>query len=161
MSRGSLILTGGSAAVAGLSWLLAGSLGLFIAVSTGFAVALLAVGLQLPRNPRRRFRRRREATFANAAFPAYRKIEDTLFWAPVSARHFDHAVRPMLGRLLAVALAERHGIDLASDPDAARAAIGDELWPLVDPSRPQSDDTGAPGVPLPLVLRFVDRLETL
>ncbi len=99
--------------------------------------------------------------FLNADFPAYRRIEDTLFWSPVSARHFDHAVRPLLSRLLAAVLAERHGVDMTADPVAAKAAIGADLWPLVDPARPISDDTRAPGVPLPIVMRFLDRLEAL
>lgn len=161
MIRAPAVLAAASAVVISLSWVLAGSVGIFIAISTGFVVALLAAASRLPRTPRRRRGARRSVTFANAAFPAYRKIEDTLFWAPVSARHFDRAVRPMLSRLLAATLAQRHGIDMAADPDAARDAIGADLWVLVDPARPPSDDTRQPGVPLPVVLRFVDRLEAL
>jgi hypothetical protein len=50
---------------------------------------------------------------------------------------------------------------MAVDPAAARNAIGADLWPLVDPARPASDDTRAPGVPLPVVMRFLARLEEL
>lgn len=161
MNRRPAILTAAAALAAVLSWVLAGTLGLFIVVSVGFVALLVLTGLRLPRTPRRRSRRPRDVAFPNAAFPAYRRIEDTLFWAPVSARHFDHAVRPLLGRLLAVALAERHGIDMLTDPVSARAAIGADLWPLVDPARTPSQDTRTPGVPLPVVLRFIDRLEAL
>ena len=147
------------AVVAG--WLLAGPLGVFIVVSAALVLLLLLLRAQLPRGPRQRRRPRRPVPFPNADFPAYRKMEETLFWAPVSARHFDHAVRPLLARLLATVLAERHGVDMTTNPAAARAAIGDDLWPLVDPTRPASDNTRAPGVPLAVVIRFLDRLETL
>jgi hypothetical protein len=156
-----LIVGGAGLLTAVLGWLLAGTLGVFIVVSAALVVALLLLRAQLPRGPRSRRRQRRPVPFLNAEFPAYRRIEDTLFWAPVSARHFDHAVRPLLARLLAAVLAERHGVDMATNPAQARAAIGDDLWPLVDPERPVSDDTRAPGVPLPVVLRFLDRLEAL
>ena len=68
-------------------------------------------------------------------------------WARVSARHFDHATRPLLARIVATQLVERRGIDPSSDPAAARVALGDELWELVDPARPSSTDTTAPGLP--------------
>ncbi len=160
-ARVRLIVAGAGLAAGIVGWLLAGTLGIFIVVSAALVVGLLLLRAQLPRGPRPPKRQRRAVPFLNADFPAYRRIEDTLFWAPVSARHFDHAVRPLLSRLLATVLAERHGVDMATNPAAARAAIGDDLWPLVDPDRPASDDTGAPGVPLPVVLSFLDRLEKL
>src|SRR5262245_2047494 len=156
-----LVLALATAALLILGWALAGTLGIFVVLSGGFVLGILALRAQLPRGPRRPRRRRPPVPFLNADFPAYRRIEDTLFWSPVSARHFDHAVRPLLSRLLAAVLAERHGVDMTSDPAAAQAAIGADLWPLVDPARPTSDDTRAPGGPLPIVMRFLDRLEAL
>jgi hypothetical protein len=144
-----------------LGWLLAGTLGVFIVVSAGFVFGLVVIRARLPRGPRRPRRPRRPVPFLNADFPAYRRIEEALVWAPVSARHFDHAVRPLLARLLAAVLAERHGVDMATDPATARRAIGADLWPLVDPARPVSDSTRDAGVPLPVVLRFLDRLGAL
>lgn len=144
-----------------LGWLLAGTLGIFIVVSAGFVLGLVVIRARLPRGPRRPRRPRRPVPFLNADFPAYRRIEEALVWAPVSARHFDHAVRPLLARLLAAVLAERHGVDMAIDPAAARRAIGSDLWPLIDPARPVSDSTRDAGVPLPVVLRFLDRLGAL
>ncbi|HEY3200967.1 MAG TPA: hypothetical protein VGK55_10515 [Actinomycetes bacterium] len=156
-----LVLALATPAVLLLGWALAGTLGVFIVLSAGFVLGILAIRSQLPRGPRPPRRRRPPVPFLNADFPAYRRIEDTLFWAPVSARHFDHAVRPLLSRLLATVLAERHGVDMTVDLAAAKEAIGADLWPLVDPTRPVSDDTRAPGVPLPVVMRFLARLEAL
>ena len=156
-----LILALATPALLIISWALAGTLGLFLVLSAGFVLVVLVVRALLPRGPRSPRRRRPPVPFLNAEFPAYRRIEDTLFWAPVSARHFDHAVRPLLSRLLAAVLAERHGVDMTVDPAAAQDAIGADLWPLVDPARPVSDDTRAAGVPLPVVIRFLARLEAL
>jgi hypothetical protein len=94
-------------------------------------------------------------------FPAYAKISSDLGWAPVSQWHYDHGIRPLLGRLLESALAERHRVDLAADPARARSLVGDDIWPLIDPSRPPSFDSKAPGADLRTLTRIVDRLEQL
>jgi hypothetical protein len=96
-----------------------------------------------------------------ADFPAYAKISSDLGWAPVSQWHYDHGIRPLLGRLLESALAERHRVDLATDPARARSLVGDDIWPLIDPSRPPSFDSKAPGADLRTLTRIVDRLEQL
>ena len=96
-----------------------------------------------------------------ADFPAYAKISSDLGWAPVSQWHYDHGIRPLLGRLLESALAERHRVDLAADPAQARSLVGDDIWPLIDPSRPPSFDSKAPGADLRTLTRIVDRLEQL
>jgi hypothetical protein len=94
-------------------------------------------------------------------FPAYAKISSDLGWAPVSQWHYDHGIRPLLSRLFESALAERHRVDLTADPERARSVVGDDVWPLIDPSRPRSFDSRAPGTDLPTLTRIVDRLERL
>jgi hypothetical protein len=59
------------------------------------------------------------------------------------------------------ALAEHHRVDAAKDPARARQLVGDEIWPLVDPLRPPSLDSKAPGADLHTLARIVDRLEQL
>ena len=97
----------------------------------------------------------------SADFPAYAKISSDLGWAPVSQWHYDHGIRPLFGRLLESVLAERHRVDLARDPARARDLVGEDVWPLVDPSRPSSFDSKAPGADLRTLTRIVDRLEQL
>ena len=99
------------------------------------------------------------ASYGNAAFPRYRHIDLALSEARVSKRHFDLVTRPLLQRLLAALVADRHGVDLGKDTAAARGAIGEHLWPLLDPARPASDDSQAPGVGLETLAAIVDRLE--
>ena len=77
----------------------------------------------------------------------------------MSKRHFDLVTRPLLQRLLAALVADRHGVDLGKDTAVARDAMGEDLWPLLDPARPPSDDSQAPGVGLETLAAIVDRLE--
>jgi hypothetical protein len=106
-------------------------------------------------------RHRPPAGVRAADFPAYTKISSDLGWAPVSAWHYDHGIRTLFGRLAAAALADRHRVDLARDPARARDIVGDDIWPLIDPARPPSFDSKAPGADLPTLTRIVDRLEQL
>ena len=106
-------------------------------------------------------RRGPPAEVRSADFPAYVKISSDLGWAPVSQWHYDHGIRPLFGRLLESVLAERHRVDLARDPARARDLVGDDIWPLVDPSRPPSFDSKAAGADLRTLTRIVDRLGQL
>ena len=106
-------------------------------------------------------RRRPPAEVRSADFPAYAKISSDLGWASVSQWHYDHGIRPLFGRLLESVLAERHRVDLARDPARGRDLVGEDIWPLVDPSRPPSFDSKAPGADLRTLTRIVDRLEQL
>ncbi|HUL25575.1 MAG TPA: hypothetical protein VLW44_07365 [Streptosporangiaceae bacterium] len=141
-----------------------GQAGLLAVVALAATVALLAARLRIPAppaSPPRPPASRQEQQQAGAEFAAYRHIEAALGQAQVSPRHFGHTARPLLQRLLAALLADRRRVDMASDPGAAREAIGDELWPLLDPARPASEDSRQPGVSEQTIARIVDRLEDL
>lgn len=149
-------------AVAAVGYLVAGGLGLLTVCLVGYAGTLLAVRRRLPTPTARRPRPPKpQPGLANAGFPGYRRLQSMLAWSEQSARHFDGAVRPTLQRLTAELLAERRGIDLAAERDRARAILGAELWPLVDPARPRSTDSTSSGVPLDRVGQLVSRLEEL
>ncbi|MEV6583633.1 hypothetical protein AB0M92_36440 [Streptomyces sp. NPDC051582] len=86
-------------------------------------------------------------------------------WRPIVAKaladdgeaHLDTVMRPQLQRLFAARLAERHGVALYRNPQRARALIGAELWPWIDPeaTAPQ------PALPEPVLRSLLDRLEAL
>ncbi|GAA0289644.1 hypothetical protein GCM10010302_30030 [Streptomyces polychromogenes] len=84
-----------------------------------------------------------------------RTVADAL--ADDGGEHLRTVMRPQLQRLFAARLAERHGVALYRNPDRARALVGTDLWPWIDPGSP------APGPTLPeAVLRaLLDRLEAL
>jgi hypothetical protein len=96
--------------------------------------------------------------------------------AMTSQGFYDSELRPVLEHLLAARLAERHGVHLYHDPDAARRLLcrtprDGDLWPWVDPAaRPQAvPGTGAAapggpdrrGIPPRTLARLIDRLEKL
>ena len=132
---------------------------LLLVVVGAATAALLPVRLPRPRRPRRR--PPRNTAHSDAPFPDYRKVLDALSWAAVSPRHFDVVTRPVLQRLAAGRLAERHGVDLVSDPGRARALLGEDVWSLVDPTRPARDVSAPPGVDLASVQRVVEKVESL
>ena len=76
----------------------------------------------------------------------------------------------MLEHLLAARLAERHGVNLYQDPDAARRLLcrnprDADLWPWIDPdTRPETAGADAAerrGIPRRTLARLIDRLEKL
>ncbi|MYW21862.1 hypothetical protein GT039_41400, partial [Streptomyces sp. SID2955] len=70
---------------------------------------------------------------------------------------FDTVMRPQLQRLFAARLAERHGVAMYRNPQRARALVGAELWPWIDPqvAAPR------PALPEPVLRSLLDRLEAL
>jgi hypothetical protein len=155
------------AAAGGLAaaYVTAGPAGIVIGGTVIAMLAILAARAAVPRaegRPRIVWRDRSPAPEASRSdFPGYRKICADLGWSELSRRHYDHGVRPLLARLVAARLAERYGVDAAVRPEQAKALIGEDLWPLADPSAPPSQDSDAPGVSLATVARVISRLEEL
>jgi hypothetical protein len=89
--------------------------------------------------------------------------------ARASRPAYEAGLRPQLEHLLASRLAERHGISLYDDPDAARDAFTggqpgyDVLWTWIDPARAAVTDRARdlPGIPVRTLARIIDRLERL
>jgi hypothetical protein len=82
---------------------------------------------------------------------------------------YEAELRPALEHLLAARLAQRHGVNLYTEPDKARQAFcrtrADEaLWHWVDPARARpadQRDSPSTGIPRRTLARLVDRLEHL
>jgi hypothetical protein len=173
------VVTVAALAALAAAFAVSGQLGLVITADCLAALALLVAlagtpgaaperGVLRPvaawaRGAWRRIRPRRAAPTAvrPSDFPFYAKISSDLSWAPVSQWHYDHGLRPLLSRLFESVLAERHRVDLTADPERARSVVGDDIWPLIDPSVPPSFDSRAPGTDLRTLTRIVDRLEQL
>ena len=91
--------------------------------------------------------------------------------AMTSQHYYDTELRPVLEHLLAARLAERHGIHLYQDPDAARRLLCRNprdagLWRWIDPTpkgiRPQTRESQERrGIPRHTLARLIDRLEKL
>ena len=74
-----------------------------------------------------------------------------------SAYDLHFRLRPALVEIAEARLWQR-GIDLAREPDRARAALGDELYELVRPDREPPRDSRAPGPPLAELENAVEML---
>ena len=88
--------------------------------------------------------------------------------AMTSQNYYNLELRPVLEHLLAARLAERHGVHLYQDPDAARRLLCRNprdagLWRWIDPTiRPQTRDSQERrGIPRHTLTRLIDRLEKL
>ena len=94
--------------------------------------------------------------------------------ATTSMVSYDAELRPTLQHLLAARLAERHDVNLYTDPAAARRLLlhgtgrsasrarrGDELWYWLDPSRPAETRQDLQGIPPQTLAVIIDRLERL
>jgi hypothetical protein len=86
--------------------------------------------------------------------------------ATTSMASYEHELRPTLQHLLAARLAERHGISLYTDPDAARRLLltsprDQDLWHWLDPQRPANADQSRVGIPARTLAAIIDRLERL
>lgn len=153
-----------AAVLLGEGYLVAGPAGFVVAgtalalIAILFARAMMPRGEQLP--PSAVGKDHRPGDSSEADFPGYRKIISDLSWAAASPRHYDHGLRRQLTGLLDARLAQRYGLD-AARPERARELVGAELWPLLDMSRPPSNDSHAPGVSMATVDRIVTRLEEL
>lgn len=81
--------------------------------------------------------------------------------ASASAGQFDFRLRPILRELAAHRLRLGHGVDLGTQPSAARALLGDELFNIVGTEHPRPEDRSASGPSVEEITGFVDRLEHL
>jgi hypothetical protein len=132
--------------------------GLLVVLSV-VAVGVLVVLVGVVAEPTPRPRRPRRSRWVEAPYPSFEEVRQQLSWGQVSPRHFDLTTCPLLQRVLADRLAERHGVDLYRQPERARALVGEDAWPWLDPAREPSRDSQPPGVDDRTLAMLVTRLE--
>jgi hypothetical protein len=139
-----------------------------VAVATA-AVAMLVLRALLPQLSPDEARKAREKPTARtlSGYSHRRFIVQT---AMTSRGFYDGELRPVLEHLRAARLAERHGVHLYQDPEAARKLLcrnprDADLWAWIDPdARPTTPTRDAPerrGIPRRTLGRLIDRLEKL
>ena len=83
---------------------------------------------------------------------------------------YDRGLRRELTRLAAARVAEKHGVNLYRNPQAAAQLIGTDLWPLVDPAAITSTTAAAGAnppngrpaeIPVRAVAELIERLERM
>jgi hypothetical protein len=145
--------------IAGFWW---GPAGFFVAGAALLAVEALLWRLDMVELPRMRLRWRELPDSVRLGdLPSYDAIRHAISTGAHSGREFDFGLRRHLQRVAAARLADKRGIDLHREAGAARDALGERLWWLVNPDRPVSREHVGGGVPPAQLADFVDRLERL
>jgi hypothetical protein len=142
-------------------------IGLAILVVAGCAVASIAfLRALVPTAP--------EALTEQSSWQGQGRSSFLGFWrkraimrdATASIVSYDVELRPTLQHLLAARLAERHGVSLYAEPEAARRIVlpalrEEALWFWLDPLRPAQTEQGRSGLPPRTLAAILDRLERL
>jgi hypothetical protein len=156
-------------AVAVAGYAMAGWAGLSaVAVATA-AIALLVLRALLPQLTPDEATKARERP-ATRTLTGYSRRRFVVQTAMTSQHYYDSELRPVLEHLFAARLAERHGVHLYQEPDAARTVLSRtardaDLWRWIDPAtRPDTvprDASERRGIPRRTLARLIDRLEKL
>jgi hypothetical protein len=89
------------------------------------------------------------------------RLESVMVGVISGASDLHIRLRPDMRRVAIDRLRTRCGIDLDPNPEAARRLLGDELFDIVRPDRPPTQDRGSAGVSPKVVETFVAALEAL
>jgi hypothetical protein len=168
-ARPELVIAAVLVVVAALSALaLAGWPGLAVVATATTAITLLEVRGLAPRPAAVATRSPRESDVSTArSLTGYSQRRFLVASGISSGPLYQSELRPVLEHLLAARLAERRGINLYTDPEAARDAFvrtraDEHLWSWVDPSAARAGETAAgDGIPRRTLARLIDRLEHL
>lgn len=150
------------------AFVLGGAPGTVLVVVIFSTVALVVASRLLPgeANPPVRPDLPDERRRASGWFHNYWRLQSRVKEGTTYLTSYQSGLGPQLEHLLAARLSERHGVNLYSDPDAARRILcarsrDNDLWAWVDPARPSPGQTQAPGIPARTLARLVQRLEQL
>jgi len=156
------------------TWLLLGAPAAAVIALSCTGLALFGLRLLLDPHQREPAPAEPPADQPSTTFAGFWRTQSDLADATVSLTAFDLNARRRLTNLLAARLAERHGVSLTADPQAARAiffsaAAGAgrrvppaELWYWIDPERPSPErGSSIPGIPPRVLAALIYRLEQL
>ena len=90
---------------------------------------------------------------------ALTRLEREVSMAGSAAFDVHYRLRPSLVELASELLSSHRGIDFEREPDRARAALGEDVWEVVRPDRPQPAEHLAPGSTRHSLDRVVTALE--
>ena len=93
--------------------------------------------------------------------PELEKLEREVTLGQATAFDLHFRLRPTLRRIASELLHARRGIDLDTNPDVARRALGNETFELVRADREPPPERFARGIDLVALGRVVDSLEAL
>jgi hypothetical protein len=137
------------------------ALAIWIVVVAAIALLLLVRDSRGPRQPSRF-----EAALRSRKEPPQQpvellRMERELELGIADATHAHRRLLPLLRAAAEARLASRRGVDLDRRPDAAEALLGEDVWELLRPDRPEPPDRHGPGVPRASVSTVIERVESL
>ena len=160
------------AAVAGYA--VAGWPGLAVVATVTAALTLLVLRGLTPRPAPESTRKAADTDVAVRSITGFSQRRFVVASGISSRAFYEADLRPALEHLLAARLAERHGLNLYTEPEAARRAFvrsaqDEALWPWIDPASPRGATpvsaeailSGPRGIPRRTLARLIDRLENL
>lgn len=90
------------------------------------------------------------------------RLTSLVRFSAASGREVHDRLRPVLRAIATERLATRRGVDLAAQPEAARALLGEAAWELVRPDRPPPpSDRPTRGLPPSELLAMLDVVERI
>ena len=89
------------------------------------------------------------------------RMDRELVLGTADADHAHRRLLPLLRGAASARLAARHGFELERRPEAARALLGEDVWELLRPDRPDPEDRHGPGVAREQILAVIERVESL
>ena len=90
-----------------------------------------------------------------------RRARRTVEFSLRSAGDVHSRLGPALRAVAASRLATSRGIDLGTQPEEARRALGEDLWEALRTEADAPDDPFAPGIPLARLTELIATLEAL
>ena len=162
-----LMAAAGVAAAAVAAYATAGWAGLAVVAVAAAAGAMVLLRALLPQLTPDAAKKAQEKPRART-LTGYSHRRFVVHTAMTSQHYYDSELRPVLEHLLAARLAERHGVNLYQDPEAARRLLCRNardagLWRWIDPgTRPRTrEGPERRGIPRRTLSRLIDRLEKL
>ena len=142
--------------------------GVVVVAVAAAALALLVLRAALPRSAAPFSRRAKDKQQARAIF-GYGQRRFIVATSLTSRPLYESDLRPVLEHVLAARLAESHGVNLYTEPEAARRVFcrtraDESLWPWIDPAQAENADQRSRhrgGVPRSVLARLITRLEQL
>jgi hypothetical protein len=89
------------------------------------------------------------------------RMDRELVLGSADADHAQRRLLPLLRATAAARIGARHGFELERRPEAARALLGEDVWELLRPDRPEPEDRHGPGVPRAHIASVIERVESL
>ncbi len=142
--------------------------GVVVVAAAAAVLALLVLRAALPRSAAQTSRRAKDKQQARA-ISGYGQRRFIVATSLTSRPLYESDLRPVLEHILAARLAESHGVNLYTEPEAARRAFcrtraDESVWPWIDPGQALNAGQRSRqrrGIPRQALARLITRLEQL